>query len=160
MAGLTVPREPLVKIDQCLEALLHRSRAICVFLADVSGQLICEKGNRGTLDTVSLAALAAGNLAATAEMAKRIGENAPFSYLFHEGERRNAYISAVGDSFILVIVFDEMTQIGLVRIFARLAVGELRDIAPELEPWMEKASAAVDREFGDALAEGLDQALA
>jgi predicted regulator of Ras-like GTPase activity (Roadblock/LC7/MglB family) len=159
MKDLIVPQEPLIEIEHCLEALLHRSRAMCVLLADMSGQLICEKGDRVTLDRASVAALAAGNVAATAEMAKRIGESAPFSYLFHEGRQRNVYISAVGQSFLLIIIFDDMTQIGLVRIFAKLAVGNLREIVPELEPWMEKASAAVDREFGDALAEGLDQAL-
>jgi hypothetical protein len=51
-----------------------------------------------------------------------------------------------------------MTQIGLVRIFARLAVNELSEVASELEPWLERASGVVDREFRAALAEGLDQA--
>jgi len=156
--GLVLPQEPLTKIDRCLEALLHRSRALCVLVADVTGLLICEKGNRGGLDTVALAALAAGNMAATAEMAKQIGEGAPFSYLFHEGRKRHVYLSAVGQTFLLAVIFDERTQIGLVRIFARLASAELRQVASQLEPLMEKASAVVDREFGDALAEGLDQA--
>jgi hypothetical protein len=64
----------------------------------------------------------------------------------------------VGQTFLLAVIFDERTQIGLVRIFARLASTELRQVACQLEPLMEKASAVVDREFGDALAEGLDQA--
>ncbi|NIM44018.1 MAG: hypothetical protein GTO54_00005 [Nitrososphaeria archaeon] len=59
---------------------------------------------------------------------------------------------------MLIIIFDEMTQIGLVRIFAKLAIGELLQVAPELEFWLERASAVVDRKFGDALAEGLDKA--
>ncbi len=160
MEDLVLPQEPLAKIDRCLEALLQRTQALCALLADVTGLLVCEKGNRGVFDTVALAALAASNMAATAEMAKQIGEDAPFSYLFHEGQRRRVYVSAVGWTFLLIIIFDEKTQIGLVRIFARLASGELRALALELEPWMEKASAVVDREFGDALAEGLDQAFA
>lgn len=158
MERLILPREPLIKIEDCLERLLHRSRALCVLLADISGQLISEKGNKKGLDTVALAALAASNMAATAEMAKQIGETASFSYLFHEGQRRHIYISAVGQTFLLVIIFNEMTQIGLVRIFAKLTVRELLQVTAELEPWLEKASAVVDREFGDALAEGLDKA--
>lgn len=158
MEDLVLPQEPLVRIDGCLEALLHRSRALCVLLADITGQLISERGTRGVLDTVALAALAASNMAASAEMAKQIGESTPFSYLFHEGQKRHVYVSAVGQTFLLIVVFDETTQIGLVRIFARLASTELRQVACQLEPLMEKASAVVDREFGDALAEGLDQA--
>jgi predicted regulator of Ras-like GTPase activity (Roadblock/LC7/MglB family) len=156
--GMLLPREPLIRIDSCIERLLHRSRALCVLLADISGQLISERGSKEGLDTVGLAALAASNMAATAEMARQIGETASFPYLFHEGQGRHIYISAVGRTSILIVVFDEMTQIGLVRIFAKLAVRELLQVVPTLEPWLEEVSAVVDREFGDALAEGLDEA--
>jgi predicted regulator of Ras-like GTPase activity (Roadblock/LC7/MglB family) len=155
---LILPREPLIRIEACLERLLPRSRALYVLLADITGQLISEKGSKEGFDPVTLAALAASNMAATTEMARQIGEPASFPYLFHEGQRRHTYISAVGRTFLLVIIFDDMTQIGLVRIFAKLAVRELLQVAPELEPWLEKASVAVDRQFGDALAEGLDKA--
>ena len=64
----------------------------------------------------------------------------------------------MGQTFLLVLLFDERTQIGLVRIFARLAVNELLDLVPEMEPWLERASAVIDREFGGALAAGLDEA--
>jgi predicted regulator of Ras-like GTPase activity (Roadblock/LC7/MglB family) len=158
MESLNPPTELFIRIEDSLERLLDRSRAICVLLADISGQLISEKGKDEGLDSSSLAAVTASNMAATAEMARQLGEPAPFSYLFHEGRRRNIYISAVGESFLLVIVFDDLTQIGLVRIFARLAVNELVGVAEELEPWLERASSVVDREFGGALAEGLDEA--
>ncbi len=158
METLIPPREPFIKIENSLERLLTRSRAICVLLADVTGQLVSEKGGDQGVDTSALAALTAGNVAATAEIARQLGEPEPFSYLFHEGQRRHIYISSVGRTFLLVIIFDQMTQIGLVRIFARLAVNELLDVASELEPWLDKASGVVDREFRGALAEGLDRA--
>jgi len=158
MELLSPPDELFVRIEDCLERLLDRSRAICVFLADGSGQLISESGKGTTLDTAPLAAVAASNMAATGELARQMGESAPFSYLFHEGQRRSIYISSVPENFLLVIIFDEMTQIGLVRIFARLAVNELLTVATELEPWMERASSLVDKDFGEALAKGLDEA--
>ncbi|MDH4208052.1 MAG: roadblock/LC7 domain-containing protein [Anaerolineae bacterium] len=158
MELLSPPDELFMRIEDCLERLLERSRAICVFLADGSGQLIGERGRRVALDTAALAAVAASNMAATGELARQMGESAPFSYLFHEGHRRNIYISAVPENFLLAVIFDEMTQIGLVRIFARLAVNELRSVAAELEPWMERVSSLVDEDFGEALAKGLDDA--
>jgi predicted regulator of Ras-like GTPase activity (Roadblock/LC7/MglB family) len=158
MESLNPPTELFIHVEDCLDRLLDRSRAICVFLADISGQLISEKGRDEGLDIPALAAVTASNMAATGEMARQLGEPVPFSYLFHEGRRRNIYISAVGESFLLVIVFDDMTQIGLVRIFARLAVNELIKVAEEMEPWLERAASVVDREFGGALAEGLDEA--
>jgi predicted regulator of Ras-like GTPase activity (Roadblock/LC7/MglB family) len=155
---LNPPDELFIRIEHCLERLLERSRAVSVLLADISGQLISEKGRDEGLDASALAAVTASNMGATAEMARQLGEPTPFSYLFHEGQRRNIYISAVGKTFLLVIIFDEMTQIGLVRIFARLAVNELHEVAEEMEPWLERASSVVDRDFGGALAEGLDEA--
>jgi predicted regulator of Ras-like GTPase activity (Roadblock/LC7/MglB family) len=158
MDPLGPPDELFVRTEDALQRLLDRSRAICVFLADRSGQLISESGKDATLDLPSLSAVAASNMGATAEMARQMGEPTPFSYLFHQGQRRSIYISSVGETFLLAIIFDEMTQIGLVRIFARLAVNELLDLATELEPWMDRASALVDEGFGEALAKGLDEA--
>ena len=158
MEPLNPPDQLFIRIDDCLERLLNRSRAVCVLLADISGQLITEKGKDAGLDTSALAAVTASNMAATAEMARQMGEPSSFSYLFHEGQRRSIYISAVGETFLLAIIFDELSQVGLVRIFARLAVNELLQVAAELEPWLHKVSSVVDREFGGALAEGLDEA--
>jgi predicted regulator of Ras-like GTPase activity (Roadblock/LC7/MglB family) len=145
-------------MEDCLERLLTRSRAICVLLADITGQLISERGKDKELNTTALAAVTASNVAATEEIARQLGEPAPFSYLLHEGQRRHIYISSVGQTFLLVIIFDEMTPIGLVRIFARLAVNELFELVSDLEPWLQKAGAFIDREFREALAEGLDKA--
>jgi predicted regulator of Ras-like GTPase activity (Roadblock/LC7/MglB family) len=158
MEPVNPPEELFIRMDDCLERLLDRSRAVCVLLADISGQLVVDKGKDPALDTTALAAVTASNMAATAELARQMGESTSFSYLFHEGQRRSIYVSPVAETLLLVIIFDEMSQVGLVRIFARLAVHELLGIAAELEPWLEKASSVVDREFGEAVAEGLDQA--
>ena len=87
METLIAPRETLVKIENYLERLLNRSRALCVLLVDISGQLIAVKGNNEGLDTSTLAALAASNVAATAEIARQLDEPEPFCYLLHEGKR-------------------------------------------------------------------------
>lgn len=158
MELLRPPEELFLRIEDCLDRLLDRSRAICVFLADGSGQLVSESGRGTKLDTTALAAVAASNMAATGELARQMGESAPFSYLFHEGRTRSIYISSVPQTFLLVIIFDEMTQIGLVRILARVAVRELLSVTAELEPWMERTSSLVDEDFGEALAKGLDEA--
>jgi predicted regulator of Ras-like GTPase activity (Roadblock/LC7/MglB family) len=154
----TPPEALFVRIDDCLERLLNRSRAVCVLLADISGQLIGETGKDAGVDTAALAAVTASNMAATAEVARQMGEVAPFSYIFHEGQKRSIYMSTVGETLLLVIIFDELSQVGLVRIFARLAVNELLDMAAELEPWLQQASPLMDGEFGEAVAQGLDEA--
>jgi len=67
------------------------------------------------MDTTSLASLTAGNIAATGGLAKLLGEK-EFSILFHEGEKDHLHISLVGDRVILVVIFDNRTSLGLVRL--------------------------------------------
>ena len=91
-----------------------------VFLVDKNGQLIASAGEDREMDTTSLASLTAGNIAATGGLAKLLGEK-EFSILFHEGEKDHLHISLVGDRVILVVIFDNRTSLGLVRLRVKRA---------------------------------------
>ena len=93
-------------ITKILSELATKTKASAILFADMSGQLISQRGNTENMNTTVLSALAASDFAATAEMAKLVGEEAKFKLLFHEGEKRNVYLSNVGDYFFLVVVFD------------------------------------------------------
>ncbi len=125
------------------EAEYHRITVVCdrltrdanakvVFLVDKNGQLIASSGSTHNIDTVSLASLTAGNIAATGGLAKLIGEK-EFSILFHEGERDNLHISIVGQRSILVVLFDTRSSLGLVRLRVKKASEELAKIFEELQ---------------------------
>jgi predicted regulator of Ras-like GTPase activity (Roadblock/LC7/MglB family) len=124
-------------IDACLERMAYESEASCIILADVTGQLISERGKTVGVNTQVLSALAAGELSATQEMARMVGEQARFNLLLHEGENRSVYLSPVGQKMLLIIVFDQRTPIGLVRIILKNAVDELG-------PILERPSASGD----------------
>ena len=81
------------------------------------------------MDTTSFSSLAAGNVAATSSMAKLIGEDV-FPSVFHEGERESIFISVIGRS-LLVVVFDERSTVGLVKIRAKRASFEVAAILEE-----------------------------
>jgi hypothetical protein len=88
MARPTVlPQTQGERIERILDELCANTRSTYVFLSDISGQLIDARGSTKSADIVSLAALTAGNMAATAEMAMRIGERRPFHMMFHESEK-------------------------------------------------------------------------
>lgn len=146
------------KIERHLIRLHSRARAICTLLADTGGQLISAVGTAPGTDSVTLAALAASNMAATTEMARLVGEPNSFSYLFHEGKEQNIYITAVGDTFLLVILFDHSSQIGWVRLLARKTALELLDVVEEIQEAEESPGTVVDTDFNEALASQLDQA--
>jgi len=132
------PQSSLVMYDEeyqrilvLLEKLLREANAKVIFLVDKNGQLIAATGETANLDTTSLASLTAGNIAATGGLAKLIGEK-EFSILFHEGEKDNIHISIVGGRVILVVIFDQRSSLGLVRLRVKKASVDLGVVLEDL----------------------------
>lgn len=123
--------EEFKRISEVIDKLLKESNSKVIFLVDKNGQLIAGCGETEHLDTTSLASLTAGNIAATGGLAKLIGEK-EFSILFHEGEKDNIHISIVGQRVILVVIFDQRSSLGLVRLRVKKASDELGTIFDEL----------------------------
>jgi predicted regulator of Ras-like GTPase activity (Roadblock/LC7/MglB family) len=119
--------EDHIALKQAVERLCRESEAKAVFLIDKNGQQLMAAGDYGDIDTVSLATLAAGNVAATDGLARLLGEQG-FTILFHEGERDNIHISIVGELAILVVIFDDRTSVGLVRLRVKRSTEALEDI--------------------------------
>ena len=118
--NLVMYEEEFDRINSVLGRLWMDANAKIVFLVDKNGQQIAAKGDLEKVDATSLASLTAGNVAATDGLARLIGEK-EFSILFHEGERDNIHISIVGQRLILVVIFDERSSLGLVRLRVRKA---------------------------------------
>lgn len=129
------------QIVQVCERLAKEANAKVVFLVDKNGQLISSAGAVENLDTTSLASLTAGNIAATGGLAKLIGEK-EFSILFHEGTKDNLHISIVGSRVILVVIFDNRSSLGLVRLRVKKASDELTKIFDELMKKVEQGQGA------------------
>ncbi len=129
---LVMYEEEFVVIKQLLNTLRMDASAKIVFLVDKNGQQIADAGEVDLVDTTSLASLTAGNVAATDGLAKLIGEK-EFSILFHEGRKDNIHISIVGQRLILVVIFDERSSLGLVRLRVRKASADLERVINEME---------------------------
>lgn len=123
-----------------LDRLVREANAKTIFLVDKNGQLISSAGDTARIDSTSLASLTAGNIAATGGLAKILGEN-EFSILFHEGEKDHLHISLVGQRIILVVIFDNRSSLGLVRLRVKKATNELQAIFDRLMKKAEKLAA-------------------
>ena len=134
---LVLHEEEFTKIREVISRLRGECNAKVVFLVDKNGQQIAAIGELNSIDTTALASLAAGNVAATDSLARLIGEK-EFSVLFHEGERDNLHISVVGGRVILVVIFDERSSIGLVRLRVKKGSTELATI---LDVMLKKSAA-------------------
>jgi predicted regulator of Ras-like GTPase activity (Roadblock/LC7/MglB family) len=118
------------QIKAVLAKLRLDSSARVAFLVDKDGQQIAVHGDVSNLDTTSLASLAAGNVAATSGMAQLIGEK-EFPTLSHEGERESIHICVIG-RMLLVVVFDEHSSLGLIKLRVKQAAGDLVTIFEEV----------------------------
>jgi predicted regulator of Ras-like GTPase activity (Roadblock/LC7/MglB family) len=157
MHSLVLNASQVERIERILDELLAKTRSTFVMLADISGQLIQVRGRTGSTDCIALAALFASNMAATAEMARRIGEERGFRLLFHEGDHENIYLSHVGHSFLLAVTFSSGVQIGLVRLFSKRAVEELTTLTSEYETAVSQVPSIMEGDFQAELDDELDR---
>jgi len=145
-SDLILYKEDHDRVMEVIDRLYRDTAARLVVLVDKNGQQIVVKGDTETFDTTSLASLTAGNVAATDGLARLLGER-EFTILFHEGERDNIHISVVAQRIILVVIFDDNSSLGLVRLRVRRCSGQLERIFQEiLNPAPEAAVAARDGE--------------
>jgi predicted regulator of Ras-like GTPase activity (Roadblock/LC7/MglB family) len=147
--------EEFNQIKQIISKLRVDANAKVVFLVDKNGQQIAAHGEVDNLDTTSLASLTAGNVAATDGLARLIGEK-EFSILFHEGEKDNIHISIVASRVILVVIFDERSSLGLVRLRVKKASAELNDVFAKIMAKVEKEKATSGAGFESPFAEITD----
>ena len=142
------------RIKAVLAKLRLDSAARVVFLVDKDGQSIAVHGEVGDLDTTSLASLAAGNVAATGGMAQLIGEK-EFPTLSHEGERESIHICVVGRT-LLIVVFDERSSLGLVKLRVKQATHEIAAIFEEIKRDSEAKAADQDSPFAEITDDDID----
>ncbi|MEM9290306.1 MAG: roadblock/LC7 domain-containing protein [Acidobacteriota bacterium] len=119
--------EEFQRLEEALRRLRQESNSKAVFLIDKNGQQIAAAGEVEKFDSTSLASLTAGNVAATDGLAKLIGER-EFTALHHEGQQDHIHISIVAKRAILVVIFDDRSSLGLVRLRVRRASIELDKI--------------------------------
>jgi predicted regulator of Ras-like GTPase activity (Roadblock/LC7/MglB family) len=130
--SLIVTREQILQLESIVGKELLDAGADHVIIVDMSGNLIMQQGSMHMEDIFSLAALSAANFAATAEIAKLIGEE-DFSLLFHKGDKRNIHFSRLGREHIIITLFDERVSLGLIRLKLNRAIEQMSVIFKGLE---------------------------
>ena len=148
--------EEINQIKAIISKLRVDANSKVVFLVDKNGQQIAAHGDIENLDTTSLASLTAGNVAATDGLARLIGEK-EFSILFHEGEKDNIHISIVAQRVILVVIFDERSSLGLVRLRVKKASEELNRVFANIMAKVEREKAQAGAAFESPFAEITDE---
>jgi predicted regulator of Ras-like GTPase activity (Roadblock/LC7/MglB family) len=155
--SLIIYEEDITQIEALISKMLKGAEAKCALLVDKDGHLITRQGFTHSLDTTALAALLAGSFASTKEIARLVGEP-EFSVLFHQGRKDHIHMSLVGDRSILVVIFDDRTTIGMVRLYAKETSIGLSKIFEKIKAKTTSGSrkSAVEGDFAERASEKLD----
>lgn len=127
------------RIDGILNGFLRESVARTALIVDRAGQLVATVGEPPAFDPTAFASLTAADFSANDQLARMLGEP-EFGALFHQGERESMYLADVARRVILVVLFDNRTTLGLVKLRVRAAVQELNQVFADM----------FDREAADA----------
>ena len=153
-APIIMHEEQFQQLRHILNKLRLESFSRVVFLVDKNGQQIAAQGDIGDLDTTSLASLAAGNVAATGGMARLIGEK-EFPTLSHEGERESIHICIIG-RMLLVVVFDDRSSLGLIKLRVKQASRELSVLFDEIARLGEQHKESEEALFAEITDDDID----
>ena len=151
--------EDLRSLQAVIDRLVVDSNSRSVYIVDKAGQLISQAGETEGVDGTSLASLAAGCVAATGGLAQLFGEE-EFPSHFHQGRHDNLHISLVGHRMILMLVFDESSSLGLVRLRVKKAGGQLARIVEEAQKRAEAEATQSDNPLANITDEDIDQLFA
>jgi hypothetical protein len=123
-------------VEQPLTAFLAESAARVTLLMTASGQVVAQHGFTRSLDVMSAAALGAGIMASTAEIARVMGAR-PLDSVVHQGPGLGVYLAGFNTPrgrWIGLVVFGPETSLGLVQLFFTRLAADLERAAPAAEP--------------------------
>ena len=122
-------REPLGRF-------LDESAARLVLVMTASGQVVAQHGFTRSVDVMSAAALGAGIMASTGEIARLMG-SPRFGALVHQGAEQGMFLAGFDTPrgrWIGLVVFGPETSVGLVQLFFHQFVDEIAAATPPEQP--------------------------
>lgn len=113
---------------QALKELALEPDVHCALLADISGIVLTHWSRRRDINVTVVAALAAGNTLALAEISRNLGQQQPGHLVIHEGHDQSIIMVTIED-LLLLIAIGPNASLGWARIATMRACEEVLRIA-------------------------------
>ena len=156
LTNLIISDRELAIITTALHKLMHDTSATSVMLIDKSGQVIATQGTGARRNATSLGALLAGAFSSSRHIAELLGEKV-FRTIFQLVMNENIYTKLVEEQWLLVIVFDKLTHIGLVKVLSKKTSDELgRTLERVRADTTRKKSSVINVEFRSSVEDTID----
>jgi hypothetical protein len=137
-----------------LETFVTEASARLVLVMTTSGQVVAQHGFTGALDLMAAAALGAGIVASSTELATQM-DWPPFQIMAHQGRRFGHFLGwfdGPRGRWIALVVFGREATLGVVQVFFDRLVHDLNRAAPPVAaPRREVLAADFERELNASL---------
>jgi predicted regulator of Ras-like GTPase activity (Roadblock/LC7/MglB family) len=153
--------EEYTLIKDLLQKLKINTSAKVVFITDSEGHCIASSGEMDDINLNSISSLIAGSVAAINSIAQMLKIES-FSAILNESSKESLHISLINDRTMLVVIFNNTSNLGLVRFRVRSALDQLTkvfqiiykklkssDKMPGGSPFEGVSDEDIDRIFGD-----------
>ncbi len=156
LTNLVISDRELSTISAVLTKLMNDTNATSTMLIDKSGQVVAVQGTGMRRNATTLGALLAGVFSSSREVAKLLNEK-DFRNIFQQGVQENIYTSMVEEQWLLVIIFDKLTHIGLVKVLSKKASDELgRTLERVRNDTTRAKSSVLNRQFRSSVEDTID----
>jgi hypothetical protein len=137
-----------------LGELVRESSARLALVMTSSGQVVGQHGFTRSLDVMAAAALGAGILATTGELARLVGSDADFGAVVHQGAQQGVWLAGFDTPrgrWVALVVFGRNSTVGLVRMFFQRFAARVREVTPMPMPDREVLAEGFERELDASL---------
>ncbi|HRP08417.1 MAG TPA: hypothetical protein PLL69_08010 [Gemmatimonadales bacterium] len=137
-----------------LTDLVRESAARVALVMTSSGQVIGQHGFTRSLDVMAAAALGAGILATTGELARLIGAERGFGAVVHQGAAQGVWLAEFDTprgGWVALVVFGRESTVGLVRMFFERFARAVAEATPPPVAEREVLAEGFERELDASL---------
>jgi predicted regulator of Ras-like GTPase activity (Roadblock/LC7/MglB family) len=154
--GLTIYSGQETALQNLVNDLEKRITPLMIMVADTAGQPILTTGGLNKKQQLALGSLVAGDLAASQETAKIIGQYGSYQMIIREGIESNFFISEIGQELLLLCLVPTRTPLGWSRLLIRETAKQLAEIIKTPSEDLENMNFGLDDEnladlYGDSL---------
>lgn len=137
-----------------LGELVRESAARIALVMTSSGQVIAQHGFTRSLDVMAAAALGAGIVATTGELARLVTAGDDYGAIVHQGPDQGVWLAGFDTPrgrWIALVVFGAESTVGLVRMFFERFVQRVHYASPEPVATPEVLAEGFERELDASL---------
>ena len=125
--NFVIYNEEYTLIKEILKSLKTNTRSEIAFITDSEGHCIASTGEMEDSHLNSISSLIAGSMAAVNGIGQMLNVST-FTTVLTESADKNLHISLINDRTMLIVIFDNSSNLGIIRFRVKSAIQELEKV--------------------------------